>query len=414
MKNAGYNSPVPHMPSSWPRCLRLLCALLVLSAGGFASDWSGPIRQLTQKIAAITGPGAVSLQVMNRSSLSQADVESIRVALGEQLNANGTRLVNPEQASANVQVGLSENLQNYVWVATIQQGTESKTEIVSVPRVDAPPPIHEPVQLTIRKILAWSQEEPILDVAVVDTSPPQVVVLDPGKIAIYGLRGQWQLQQSFPVAHSRPWPRDLRGRILLRNDHLFDAYLPGVVCGSTAAPPLAVTCRDTDDPWPLGSAPMGLTAFFSPTRNFFTGALTPGVGKERTVPPFYSAAPVPREKYVLWLFAGVDGQVHEVDGMNEPMLARPSWGSEIAALKTNCGSGWQILATSNGDSTIADAVRAYEFPDRDPVPVSAPMETNGTVTALWTESRGSGVMAIWRNRQAGKYEAYRLEIACGQ
>ena len=414
MKNAGYNSPVPHMVSFSSRCLAVLSALLALSVSAIASDWSAPVRQLAQKIAAVTGPGAVSLQVVNRSSLSKADVDSIRMGLGEQLTATGARLVNPDQGSATVEVGLSENLQNYVWVATIQQGTESKTEIFSVPRVDVPPPIHEPVQLTIRKILAWSQEEPILDVAVVDTSPPQVIVIDPGKIAIYALRGQWQLQKSFPVAHSRPWPRDLRGRILLRNDHLFDAYLPGVVCVSSTATPLAVTCRDTDDPWPLGTGQTAMNAFFSPTRNFFTGALAPGVGKDKTVPPFYSAAPVPREKYVLWLFVGVDGQLREVDGMNDPMLARPGWGSDMAALKTNCGSGWQILATGSGDGKTTDTIRAYEFPDRDPVAVSAVLETNGTVTALWTESSGNGVMASWHNRQTGKYEAYRLEIACGQ
>jgi hypothetical protein len=157
-----------------------------------------------------------------------------------------------------------------------------------------------------------------------------------------------------------------------------------------------------------------MNAFFSPTRNFFTGALAPGVGKDKTVPPFYSAAPVPREKYVLWLFVGVDGQLREVDGMNDPMLARPGWGSDMAALKTNCGSGWQILATGSGDGKTTDTIRAYEFPDRDPVAVSAVLETNGTVTALWTESSGNGVMASWHNRQTGKYEAYRLEIACGQ
>ena len=415
MNRAGYNSAVPYMTGLLSRWLRLVSALVfVLSLGAFAGDWSTPINQLAQKIVADTGPGAVSLELVNRSSLNKSDLDAIRSALTGQLSSAGVRLVRREQASVVVQVSLSENLQNYVWVAQVQQGSDSKVEIVSVARVDTPAPIHEPVQLTIRKILAWSQEERILDVAVIDTSPPHVIVLDPSKIAVYGLQqGQWQPEQTLPISHSRPWPRDLRGRIVLRPDHLFDAYLPGVVCASTASP-ISVTCRERDDPWPLGSEQAGMSAFFSPTRNFFTGALAPGVGKDRTVTPFYSAAPVPREKYALWLFAGVDGQVLEVDGMNNQVLARSNWGSDIAALKTSCGSGWQVLATSAGDGTAPDTIRAYEFPDRDPVAVSLPAEMNGTITSLWTESGGNSVMAVSRNPETGKYEAYRLAIACGQ
>jgi hypothetical protein len=138
------------------------------------------------------------------------------------------------------------------------------------------------------------------------------------------------------------------------------------------------------------------------------------VAKDKTVVPFSSAAPIPREKYVLWLFAGTDGHLHEVDGMNNQMLARTNWGSDIAAIKTSCGSGWQILATSSGDGTAPDTIRAYEFPDRDPVAASLPTEMNGSVTSLWTESTGNGVMAVSQNQQTGKYEAYRLAIACGQ
>src|SRR5207248_2171170 len=158
------------------------------------------------------------------------------------------------------------------------------------------------------------------------------------------------------------------------------AYLPGKICSGSAMP-IRVTCRDTDDPWPPVTQMTNVSGFFSPTRNFFTGALAPGVGKDRTVPSFYTAAPVPREKFVLWLFAGVDGQLYEVDGMNDSKAIRPGWGSDIAAIKTACGSGRQILATSNGDGTVLDTIRAYEFPDRDPVAVSQPLDMNGIVTA---------------------------------
>jgi hypothetical protein len=413
MNKAGYNSLVRQMLSSRPSRLRLLPVLLfALAVYASANDWSTPVNQLVAKILAASGPRTASLDVVNRSSLRPGDVDSIRTAISAQLSASGITLVKPEQATDEIQVTLSENLQNYVWIATTKQGSESKVAIVSALRVNESAPIYEPAQYAIRKIQAWSQDEPILDVAIVDSSPPQVIVLDPDKIAIYGLRGQWQFEQSFPVNHSRPWPRDLRGHLVLKADHSFEAYLPGQLCASGALP-VRVTCRDSDDPWPLAMSVTNVSGFFSPTRNFFTGALAPGIGKDRTVPAFYAAAPVVRETYTFWLFAAVDGQVYEVDGTNNQQPIRPNWGSDLAAIKTACGSGRQILATSNGDGTVLDTIRAFEFPDRDPMPVSQPLDMNGTVTALWTESSGTGAIAVVRN-PTGRYEAFRLELSCSQ
>ena len=158
--------------------------------------------------------------------------------------------------------------------------------------------------------------------------------------------------------------------------------------------------------------PMG--AFFAATRNFFTGALTPGVGKFTTVSKFYSAALLPREKYLLWLFAAADGRVHMVDGIGDQGL-KLGWGSDLTSVKTPCGAGWQVLATSSGEE-IGDSVRAYEFPDRDPVAVSAAVDFpgNGVVTALWTEAKGDTAIVVARNRETGTYEAFRLAVACSQ
>jgi hypothetical protein len=419
MPNAVIILRVPHMFNLLRRFSNfVLCSLLLLFLLGTAraADWSIPEQQLVQKIAAITGPGAISLDLVNRSSLNQTDIDGIRSTLHNQLIGAGLTLVNPEQAAATVQVSLSENLQSYVWVARIQQGNNQPAiGIVSLPRVEPGTPIREPGVLLIRKIQLWSQEDRILDVAVIDSSPPHVIVLDPNKIAMHALEdGKWQLEQAFQVPHRRPWPRDLRGRLVLRKDHLVDAYLPGIFCSSASGAALNLSCRESDDPWPLASERVTLNGFFSPTRNFFTGALAPGIGQERTVPPFYSAAPIPREKYVLWVLTGIDGQVREVDGINVQTLSRPGWGSDVASTKTSCGSGSQVLVSSNSDGAAPDTVRAYEFPDREPVPVSQPVELGGSITSLWTESSGSTAVVVSRNWETGKYEAFRLTIACGQ
>ena len=138
----------------------------------------------------------------------------------------------------------------------------------------------------------------------------------------------------------------MRGKLILRQDHLLDIYLPGVYCQSPSAAPLSLVCRGSDDPWPLSSQ-FALGGFYAATRNFFTGVLSPGVGKQSSTAKFYSAAPLPRPSYTLWIFAGVDGTVRLLDGVTE-QTARLNWGSDLASVKSSCGSGWQVSSHAAG------------------------------------------------------------------
>jgi hypothetical protein len=166
-----------------------------------------------------------------------------------------------------------------------------------------------------------------------------------------------------------------------------------------------------DDPWPLREDSV-ISAFFAPTRNFFTGALVPGIGKQRSAPAFYSAAAVPREKYTLWVFSGVDGQLYLLDGVNQTE-ARVPWGSSIAGVHASCRSGWQVLSsaleTSNGDS-----VQAFEFPDREPQAVSQRLPVNGTIVALWGGTAQDSANLVDRSFETGDYEAVQLTVNCHQ
>ncbi len=83
---------------------------------------------------------------------------------------------------------------------------------------------------------------------------------------------------------------------------------------------------------------------------------------------------------MLWLFAATDGRVHMVDGISDQGL-KLGWGSDLTSVKNACGAGWQVLATSSGEET-GDSVRAYEFPDRDPVAVSAAVDFPGNGVLL--------------------------------
>ena len=412
--NAIYNARILHMRTSSSRLLCSLVLMLMHVPMIRGSDWRPSEEQLARKIAAATGPGAVALDVVNRSSLSRTHVEEIRRGLMTELGGLGVRLVNADQAAATVKITFSENLQNYVWVTEIQQGNnEVSVALVTASRPGPAATEHAASALMIHKTLLWTDEKRILDVALVNSSPQHMIVLEPESVVLAKFQdSRWQQEQSLPLSHSRPWPRDLRGRLTLRKDHLFDAYLPGIFCRSTMTAPMAVSCFESDDPWPLNTDEPGLSAFFTPTRNFFTGALSPGIQKQTTVKAFYSAAMLPRDKYNLWIFAAVDGQVHLMDGLTDQAAAKLGWGSDIAGVRSGCGQGWQVLATGSDDT--GDTVRAFEIADREPVAMSQPAEFSGTITALWADSDTTGAIAVSQNSETGRYEAYRLTIACGQ
>ena len=126
------------------------------------------------------------------------------------------RFVPPEQAAASVRVTLSEDLQSYVWVAEIRQGANAPSVVmVSLPRSALLSVEPEAAAMVLRRIPLWSQPERILDVAVIEGNPARMLVLDGNGVRLYRFQdNRWQSEQSLPIAHSRPWPRDLRGRLV--------------------------------------------------------------------------------------------------------------------------------------------------------------------------------------------------------
>lgn len=430
-------------------CLRLISFLLLLSALSFASNLGDTARQLADRIATTTGPGSIALDITNRSSLDEKSVREIRSALQAELRAQGLHIVAADQAVGTVNVVLSESLREYVWIAEIAIGTDQpRVVFASLPRSGGASPTAT-LPITLKKALLFSQEERILDAVLIDnagagmpvgapvSASARLLVLDATRVAIYRQQyGRWELDESLPIAASRPFPRDLRGRLLLRRDHLFDAYLPGTFCRSSAAVPLALTCSPSDDPWPLTAGPQTFTqftpdengpgavrAFYATTRNFFTGALSPGIGKISTVPSFYSAAALPRSGYMLWAVAAVDGSVHVIDGLIDQTIRGAHWGSDLAAVRSSCGMGTQLLVSGATDASrenardaahdaYRDNLRAFEIPDREPIAVSAPLEFDGSITALWSEASSPSAVVIVKRNDTGWYEANRIVVTC--
>lgn len=400
------------------RLVICLAALFLLPSFLRADDLAGAEQDLAHKIAAVTGPGAIALNVENQSSLTPKEVESVRFGLRANLESLSVHIVPADQAAASVSVTLSENPQSYVWVAVIKVGNDTSTILTSITRPERSAPKSDPFVVTLRKMFLWEQSEPILDVGVLQErpSPSEIAVLDSEAVTFYMQRGsQWIVEQKLPISHNRPWPRDLRGRLLVARDRTIEVYLPGVRCGTKRQSVLTLECRDSDDPWPIGDtsdAGAQQSAFYTAKRNYFTGDVTPHIGKFATVPRFYSAAAFPRAGYALWLFTGTDGLLHMVDGLSD-QSRKQAWGSDIAVIKSTCGSELTLLATGSM-SAASDVVRAYDLLDREPVAVSAPMELDGAVKALWSAGDTESAVVVTWSRETGKYDAYRLQVACSQ
>jgi len=139
MRSAVYNAAIPNMVNRALRlapgfrlALQILSLIAILVVVVQAVDWSMPEQQLARKIVAVTGPGAVTLTLENRSSLGRRDHEVIGNGLRAALESVGLRFVKPEQAAASVAITLSENPRSYVWVAQVRQAAgEAAVVLVS-------------------------------------------------------------------------------------------------------------------------------------------------------------------------------------------------------------------------------------------------------------------------------------------
>jgi hypothetical protein len=260
--------------------------------------------------------------------------------------------------------------------------------------------------------MLWSQKDRILDVAVMDGTPAEMVVLGGEQVTAYSLRNAlWEKQGSASIGHHNSWPRDLRGH-LVRRGGTISAYLPGVACDLGIANEVRASCRESDGAFPLASELFKTGGFFAPTRNFFT-AFSREEGDAMNASPFFSAAPISGSIQSDWVVAGIDGKAHLVSGVRDQTLDGVAWGSDVAGVQSQCGTKWQVLATAAGDGG-SDSVGAYEVSERNVVVVSVPLGFGGRVDALWTDWKGSSAVAVVENSQTGMYEAYRLSLVCSE
>ena len=395
----------------WYRCPAIFFVLVffsVFSAAQSSDTWKQPARELVGKVLArASQPSSVSLTVKNISSLSTGEVDQVRAQLEAEFRAGGAQVTSQERAVAEVAVTFSENAAGYLWIAQIGHGPTQqmvmqqslRTQTAVVPQMGA--------RITLRKQQVWSQNDrqPLLDFALLDGGS-KLLTLEPSFVSLYrNQQSRWELEQSQPIARTKPWPRDVRGRMLLHSDHKIEVYLPGKKCTGAVDPGITLECGDSDDPWPLGASDQPTRGFFG-ARNFFTGALS-GINPASSAPPFFSAAVGQGDDPVV-LLAATDGTLRDRQGKTVAVDA----GSDVAGVKSGCGSGWQALITAAGDQTKGDRIHATEIAGESLRTIGTALEFPGPVTALWPRSDGTAADAVVRDLSNGWYEAYLISIDC--
>ncbi len=391
------------------RYLSVLLLILPIRAAAQqnASPLAAAAGEMVQQILSRSGsPSAVAVTFENLSAMPPETQEMVQTAIFNGFRSVGVNMVKPEAALADVQIIFSEDWQGYVWIAVIREGSTSQTLIRKLARPDRTVAARAPA-LVVRKTPVWQQDDPVLDFYVDNQN---LAILEPDQVSLYGNdSGQWRGRYTLAINHDQPWPRDLRGRLKVSGGQI-TAFMPGTYCAGTLSPP-SLECRASDDPWPVDHGQ--IVGFYSPRRNFFNGILS-GPSAGATVIPFFSGAAWPSADQRQWLFAGTDGRTRLYQNdLSTPAAVHNSWGSSLAGVHSNCGSGWQMLVTAPTDSIHPDSIQAVEITGREAQPVSAAIDLAGPVLALWTSGKsGEVVNAVMQSTVTGKYEAFTLTVSC--
>jgi hypothetical protein len=435
---------------NWKR-MKLVCLIAVVAASlaslmaqapnAAPSQWDKPAADLADQIAAILGPGQARLTIRNVSSLATDEIPAIRRLLEQNLKAHGVIASGAESANT-IRVTLSEDVRERLWVAEVAEGSVTRVAMVGIQHSQAP------VTATTGGILLRKERFPgpfeltsLPCISVPDGKPPLLAVAERPHGLVVLKQGCLLALDKSPAGFSdgrtfdnlgsaKAQTRDPRGLVVTdADDDGFHVYLPGTECTGNFTvsskpdrPPgegWSLHCHSSDDPWPIlnaGAADGASTgspvikAFYNAARDYFTGVVTPSVGVD--LPAFYSAALVPRAASgTALLIGGIDGKVQLAEGgVLKPVSGTRDWGSDFAALKSGCGGGTQMIATSSGEAA-SDSLRAYELPAQEAVPASAPLAMDGTVTALWTAADGKSVLAVVRGAD-GEYEVVRVTAGC--
>jgi hypothetical protein len=381
----------------------LLGAALLLfaySQRAFAADpYAEPARELTAKIMASIGPlEDTGFTFKSIASLGAREIAAARQSLLNELRAQGIRTAGDAQSPVKINITLSENFQQYIWIAEIRRDQACIIAMTTQQRLPEAQSKEAARRMTLQAKLIYEQTDPILDAELLGD---ELLVLDPRRVALYRRQDdQWEFERSAPLKNSIPFPRDIRGR-LFDSGGAIQVHLPGLSCNGTINPSLDLNCLQDDAPWPIG-----------------LGSLTPTFAKNyfvlENLPPFFSAAGVEDDGMDLLAISGIDGRTYLFDKSAGQVGTLDGLGNDIAAINAGCETRRQIFASLLTDPLESGVIQAFEILHRKAVATSSAVEFPGPITALWPVSNQNAAIAVSRDMKTGRYAAFYLSISCSR
>jgi hypothetical protein len=395
------------------RVLSLAFLFVPLSAQAFSS-FQDLAQELASKVAAAVAPAnQVTLTILTAED-DPAALLPVEAEIRRTLAAGGIRTIDGDAAPAIVRVGCTRNLRERVCVAEIRQGAARSVAVVTRPLE----PREEPATSVLLELIPiFSQRAQILDVAI---SGDRLLVLDPERLTLYERlekdgeafaargdrtggeasagRDRWKQLHSNPIARSRPWPRDVRGRLRVEGGAV-TAWLPGVACrGATDL--VRFSCTDErGTSWPIDIENTGVDA----ARNYFN---TPeGL-------PFYAAAPLGMDAGARWLVVGNTGELLLLDAARRTVASVAS-GNDVVALESACGR-LLVVAASTSNASRSEMLRSFRVIKGQLIPAAAPLELPGRLTALWPLPEATAATAIVHDASREVYVASHIRTACSR
>jgi hypothetical protein len=391
----GRNSATRGLPVA-----QALCTFLFVFArvAAVLPQASFPYQDLAADLAARIAsaiPAAAQVSIDSAPEHQPDDLAPLRADVSARLIVRGARVVGAADGVMAIRLECLQNRRERSCTAEIR--SRAARDIVMVTRAHDGRPranMGDSLSLDLRPLFA--QRAPLLDVAIVGD---RLLVLDVESLSLYQrMAGKWQPLESRPLAVSRAWPRDPRGRLRVEGDRV-EAWLPGVACTGAVAP-LTVTCAERQRSWPIGIENGGLDA----ARNHFT---TPeGLA-------YYSAAPLGAAAGARWLVADRDGALTWLDDASRP-LGNAAVGDDVAALASACDADSTVVAVERAPGADGDALQMFQAVTRRLVSVARPITLAGTVTALWSTPGADAATVIVHDAGAARYEVFQISIACGR
>jgi hypothetical protein len=378
-------------------------------------------RELARRLSAeLSREQSVHLEFRDLGDSLGADFSEARRAFEAELTSRGFHLLADVTPDDPVRVTLSQDSQERLWVAEFTRDGKATVEIVDF-ALAAPGAVPHPAPISIQRQFVFEQLEPVFDFALAgppaDASSPLFVLGQAGLVLFRYNKNQWQMQTSVSLSQEKPLPRDAQGQLTLTSEG-FEAHVADIYCTGKTANMAAMQCgANAQSAWRFtGPDNSTVAALPASGKNWFDwGTLAAAPAGESKRPPFFSLAALSVNDQALWVAAGLDGTTRVYAGTSaQPLASISGWGSMLAGIRSNCGNGWQILATRAADYTAPDAVQAYQWTGNEFRPAGAAIEFDGPVIALQTSTDSSVSRAVVHNLLTGFYEGYTLTVSCGR